>query len=423
MTDRDEISIKDLGARGDGIGTDGHGESHFVKSALPGERWRPDGNDGFKLIAPIEQRVTPVCGHFGTCGGCVAQHMREDLYASWKLGIVQKEFERRGIDPGHLEIADVPMRSRRRCVLSAVRDGDEVRLGFHVARSHDIVDLAECPVLVPGIVGSFRLLRSIADVLLGSSGTLRFTVLACEHGLDIDVGGQYVPLGEDRRRKLVEVVQAQGVARLTADGDVIAQFAAPSLRVGGFSVPVPSGAFVQAVGAAEEAMAADVAAAAADAKYVADLFCGIGTFALTLARTARVLAIDSDRPAVAALDAARKTAQGLKPIDARRRDLIREPLSRKELEGFGCVVFDPPRAGAEAQAWAVSKSKVPVVVAVSCNPATLARDSRLLLDGGYQLQRLRVIDQFRYSAQIECVAVFRRDDRRRGRARTMPARS
>ena len=222
--------------------------------------------------------------------------MGEDLYARWKLGIVRKEFDRRGIDPGHLEMTGVPIHSRRRCVLSAVRDGDDIRLGYHVARSHDIVDLAECPVLVPEIVGSFRLLRSIANVLLGSSGTLRLIVLACEQGLDVDVGGQHLTIDEDRRRNLADLVEAQGVARLTAVGDVIAQFAVPSLRVGGFNVPVPSGAFVQAVGAAEEAMAADVAAAAANAKNVADLFCGIGTFALVLARSARVLAIDSDQP-------------------------------------------------------------------------------------------------------------------------------
>ena len=417
MTDLDEISIEDLGARGDGIGKDGRGATHFVKGALPGERWRPVGAGGFELVAPSERRVAPVCAHFGTCGGCAAQHMHEDLYATWKLGLVRQEFERRGIDPGHLDLTVVPLHSRRRCVLSAERAGDEIRLGYHVARSHDIVDLGECPVLTPEIVASFGLLRSIAEVMLAPRGRLRLTVLACEQGLDVDVGGEHQPLGQDRRRRLGELAGHNGIARLTTDGDVVAQFAAPSLRVGEISVPVPSGVFVQAVGSAEAALATEVATAAAGAKTVADLFCGIGTFTFGLARRARVLAIDSDRSALAALDAARKSAQGLKPIETRRRDLFREPLSRKELEGTGCVVFDPPRAGAEAQATALAKSRVPVVAAVSCNPTTLARDSRILLDGGYRLQRLRVIDQFRYSVQIECVAVFRREDGARAGAR------
>ena len=408
MNDPDDVIITGLGAKGDGVGVDGRGQTRFVKFALPGESWRVDDDGERAVSAPSEQRVAPVCRHFGTCGGCTAQHMRDDLYTSWKLGIVRQEFERRNIDPGPLELVEVPLHSRRRAVLSAVREGDHIRLGYHAARSHDIIDLTECPVLAPGIVASFDILRAMAERALGGRGSVRFTVLACQEGLDIDIGGEHQPVGEDARRALAELVREHGIARMTIDGDVVAQFAVPTLQVGGVDVPVPSGTFVQAVDHAETVMATEVASAASGAKTVADLFCGIGTFALVLARKARVLAIDSNGPAVTALDTARRNTQGLKPIETRKRDLFREPLSRKELDDFACVVFDPPRAGAEAQAQALAKSKVPVVVAVSCNPATLARDCGILLDGGYQIDRLRVIDQFRFSAQVECVAVIRR---------------
>ena len=408
MAETDEIVITDLGARGDGIGRDAHGETHFVKYALPGERWRVDEAGALAMIAPSEQRVAPVCRHFGTCGGCATQHMRDDVYTGWKLGVVRQEFERRDIDPGSLEMIAVPLHSRRRAVLSAVREGDNIRLGYHAARSHDIIDLAECPVLRPDIAASFDILRAIAGRTLGRRGAVRLTVLDCQEGLDVDIGGEHQPVIEDGQRVLAELARENGIARLTIDGDVVAQFTVPTLRVGGIDVPVPSGAFVQAVDEAETAMAAEVALAASTAKTVVDLFCGIGTFAFVLARKARVLAIDSDGPAMAALETASRNAQGLKPIETRKRDLFREPLSRKELDDFACVVFDPPRAGAEAQAQSLARSAVPVVIAVSCNPATLARDSRILLDGGYHLERLRVIDQFRYSAQIECVAVLRR---------------
>ena len=184
--------------------------------------------------------------------------------------------------------------------------------------------------------------------------------------------------------------------------------ASPSLRLGDAEVVPPPGAFVQAVAEAEAAMAALVAAAAAKAKRVADLFCGVGTFTFPLARTARVLAIDGDKGAIAALSAAARRVQGLKPIETKVRDLLQTPLSAKELDGLDAVIFDPPRAGAAAQAEQLARSKVPVVVAVSCNPATLARDARILVDGGYRLRAVTPIDQFLFSAHVEAVAVFER---------------
>jgi 23S rRNA (uracil1939-C5)-methyltransferase len=182
----------------------------------------------------------------------------------------------------------------------------------------------------------------------------------------------------------------------------------PTLASGGVTIAPPPGVFLQAVPEAEAIMIGYIVAATANAKYVADLFCGIGTFTFPLARGARVLAVDGDRRAVEALDAAAKAAQAIKPVDVKVRDLLREPLARKELEPFDAVVFNPPRAGAKAQAEMLAKSRVPTVVGVSCNPATLARDARILIDGGYALEKVSPIDQFLFSPHVEAVAVFRR---------------
>jgi 23S rRNA (uracil1939-C5)-methyltransferase len=184
--------------------------------------------------------------------------------------------------------------------------------------------------------------------------------------------------------------------------------AKPLLRVAGVAVEPPPGAFVQAAAEAEAAMTALAVEAVgkARARRIADLFCGLGAFTFALARTARVLAIDADRAMVTALAAAARGATGLKPIEAKVRDLFRDPLSPRELNSFDAVVFDPPRAGAKTQAEAIAASKVKTIVAVSCNPQTLARDLRALVDGGYRLERAVAIDQFLFTSHLEAVAIL-----------------
>jgi 23S rRNA (uracil1939-C5)-methyltransferase len=219
--------------------------------------------------------------------------------------------------------------------------------------------------------------------------------------------------GPEAAAELADLTARHGIARFMLNGDLIALRAKPALTFAGVSVALPPKAFVQAAPEAEAMMTNLVVAAAGKAKNVADLFCGIGTFTLPLARKARVLAVDGDRAAVAALKEAARHAQGTKVIEAKVRDLSREPLSRMELHPFDAVLFDPPRAGAKAQAEALAGSKVPVVIAVSCNPATLARDARILVDGGYRIERVSPIDQFVFSAQVEAIAVLRRRDQAR----------
>jgi 23S rRNA (uracil1939-C5)-methyltransferase len=402
----DEVDIARLGAQGDGIAVTPQGPV-YVPFALPGERVRvPGGGLPQLLSAPSPDRQAPVCRHFGACGGCVAQHMRPDLYARWKRGIVVEAFRQRGLEPEIAPLAPAPLQSRRRAVLTARRDGERIVLGYHRRRSHELLELEECPVLRPEISAGLAGLRAIADA--AATREARITVLATPAGLDVAVEAEGGALGAQSAARLARIGAEHRLARIAFNGDIVMERATPSIVLGAAEVVPPPGAFVQAVAEAEAAMVRLVAAAAGKAKRVADLFCGLGTFALPLARTARVAAFDGDRAAVEALAAAVRRARGLKPVEARVRDLFQAPLSARELEAFDAVVFDPPRAGAAAQARQLARSKVPVVIAVSCNPATLARDARTLVDGGYRFSAVTPIDQFLFSAHVEAVATFLR---------------
>jgi 23S rRNA (uracil1939-C5)-methyltransferase len=425
----EELTISTLGAQGDGV-AETPGGARYVAFALPGERVAAE-SDGPPLLVspPSPDRAAPVCRHYGRCGGCVAQHMSDRLYAEWKRDIVVGAFRSRGLEPAVEPLRRVPAGSRRRTVLTARRADGRVTVGYHRRRSNDLVDIEECPVLLDGIAARLPALRSIAALLPVPEA--RLTVLETSAGLDvaIEVGakkgarkGGRPPIGRDAVSALARIATQQGLARVTVGGEVLVELGRPRLRIGEADAVVPPGAFVQAVRQSEEMMR-DLVVAALDgaparARRVADLFCGMGTFTLALAGRARVLAVDSDAVAVAALTGAARHAQGLKPIEAKVRDLFREPLTARELAPFDAVVLDPPRAGAQAQARELAHSGVETVVTVSCDPGTLARDAQMLTDGGYAIASVTPIDQFVYSAHVETVAVLRkRAPGRRGAAR------
>ena len=417
--DRDvvELRIERLGAQGDGVATAGpDGGPVFVPFTLPGERVRAcvAGERGrlIEVVSAAPERIEPACGHFGTCGGCMLQHMSVEAYASWKRSLVSDAFAQRGIA---VDVADVVMAgagARRRAVLSAIWTRGGAALGFHRLRDDSVIDIAECPVLEPRIVAALDDVRGLLGVFGAWEGEARVTTIAADNGLDVDLSGAVGKTGLDAARsaRLAGLAGDVGnLVRLSVDGAPVYQRARPELGMGAARVDPPAGVFLQASGKAEREMAALVVAAVAKkAKSAVDLFSGVGAFTFPLAARVTVTAVDSDRRALSALDAAARGAQGIKPIRTLHRDLFREPLSRKELEPFDVAVFDPPRAGAAAQAQMLAKSKVPVIVAVSCNPATLARDVRTLIDGGYSLGTVTPIDQFHWSAHVEAVAVLRR---------------
>jgi 23S rRNA (uracil1939-C5)-methyltransferase len=406
MAADEEFEVVRLGARGDGIAETAEA-ARYLPFALPGERVRVDGAGLPQLLsAPSPERRAPRCRHFGICGGCVAQHMGKRLYADWKRGILEEALRKRGLHAEVAPLRPIAAASRRRAVMTGRRVEGRGLLGYHPRESDAVFEVLECPVLLPEIVACLPTLREI--VAATAQREVRLTVLATPVGLDVAVASARSLDGKLSAR-LAQIAAAEpGVARLNLDGETVFQRLPPALAFAGVEVCPPPGAFVQAVAEAESAIAEEVAAATAKVRRAADLFCGIGTLTFRLARGAAVTAFDSDAAAVKALRLAARHAKGLKPIEAKVRDLGREPLSARELDAFEAVVFDPPRAGAMAQAGALARSRVPIVVAVSCHPGTLARDLRILIDGGYRLQRLVPIDQFLFSAHVEAVASLRR---------------
>jgi 23S rRNA (uracil1939-C5)-methyltransferase len=410
MADVRELIIARVGAQGDGV-AEGQGGPVFIPFTLASERVRADvsGERGrlLEILEASDLRAKPMCMHFGVCGGCSVQHMADQAYRDWKRDLVVSAFRARGLD---VEVAPliVSEGKRRRAIFTAERTETGISVGFHEMASHALVAIEECPVTELKIVAALPVIRTLLEPLLSRRGEARVTVTLTNPGLDVRIEGPDRRLSPDLRSQLASQAGGAGLARLALGDDVIYQSAQPVLSFGTAEITLPSGTFVQAVAAAEHEIARMIVVAVGKAKSIVDLFCGLGAFTFPLAAKMRVASFDGERSAIEALQAAVKRASGLKPIDARVRDLFRDPLSRTELNEFDAVVFDPPRAGAEAQAKRLAQSKVKTVVAVSCNPATLARDARHMIDGGYRVESVTPIDQFVYSAHVEIVAVFRR---------------
>jgi 23S rRNA (uracil1939-C5)-methyltransferase len=409
------LTVQRLGAQGDGIADTPRGPV-FVPFALPGETVTAAINkDRADLIAVIEaspHRVEPACRHFGTCGGCSLQHLEASAYRAFKRETVVTALRQRGIDVEVGGLIACPPASRRRVTWTALRTDAGMLLGYRKAMSHDIVDIAEDPIAVPAVAGTIPLVRELAGVLAPGRDAFKLLVTATETGLDIAVTGTGV-LAEGRRQRATQFAIANRLARLSVEGEIVVEPTKPMVVVGDVPVNPPPGAFLQAVAEAEAAMAGLVTAHLAKAKRVADLFAGIGTFALRLGRNSMVHAVEGEAPALAALDRAFRHAAGLKTITNERRDLVRRPLTWKELNAYDGLVFDPPRAGAEDQARQIARSDIRYVAAVSCNPATLARDLSILVDDGYRLISVTPIDQFLWSHHVEAVALLEKPKKRR----------
>jgi 23S rRNA (uracil1939-C5)-methyltransferase len=406
----ERLLIDRLGHRGDGVAAGGD-EPVYVPGALPGETvdveivpGHPDRGRLLRVAEPSTERIAPICPHFGICGGCAVQHWNTRRYRAWKRGLVVEALRQAGLDAPVGELVDAHGEGRRRAVFHARRAGrDVLEVGFSAARAHDIVPIDRCPVLAKSLDGALKAAWAIAETLLPAGKPLDLQVTATDSGLDIDVRGSG-PLTASLTMALARVAAAQNLARLTRHGELIVQQHVPTLRIGTAIVPLPPAAFLQATAEGEAVLSRLVVGGCAKAKTVADLFAGVGPFALRLAEHARVVAVDDDEAALAALKRAAAATSGLKPVEVERRDLFRYPLTAAELSRFGAIVFDPPRQGAEALARELAAASVPIIVAVSCNPATLARDLRHLVRGGYRLAAVTPVDQFRYAAHIEIVA-------------------
>lgn len=391
-----------LAARGEGVTADGH----FVPLTAPG-----DAVDAAGAIASRGAHYTaPVCRHYPKCGGCQLQHVDDAAYMGYLMERVCAALAAQGIaDVNILPPTLSPPHTRRRASLKAEKRGKEVRLGFNEAGSHALVDVRECAVLHPDLVALLQPLRRLLGVMMGGRGAAQVALTMVDQGVDVALSGVTVE-GVAATEALADFAAQHGLARLALDeGDGFLSRWEPeaaTMTFNGVAVGFPHGAFLQATADGEAALVRAVQAAVGPATTVADLFAGLGTFALPLSARAKVHGVEGARDPVLALTVAAR--RGGRPITTEHRDLFRRPLMAAELARFEAVVLDPPRAGAKEQVVALAASAVPCIAYVSCNPATFARDAAALVAGGYALQWVQPVGQFRWSTHVELVAQFTR---------------
>jgi 23S rRNA (uracil1939-C5)-methyltransferase len=408
---RRQLSLRALGAQGDGI-ADSDAGPVFIPFALPGESVTADVEEARGRLVSVDvaspDRVGPKCPHYTVCGGCALQHLAPEPYLAFKRNLVIEALAARDLSADVDPVVPLAPHTRRRATLGAARTPKGFVFGFHGRRSHEIVPIAACAVLTPGLMAALASIAPLARLAAPPKGPLVVIATETATGVDVAFNGVGKWFSADDRQRLIDATLRTPLARISIDGEVVLERRTPVVRAGAAFLTPPPGGFLQAAEASEAAMVALVSHAIGDARKLADLFAGSGTFTLPLAQRANVHAVESDAAALAALTQAARKTPSLKPVTAERRDLFRQPLTKDELKRFDAAVIDPPRAGAEAQAVNLAASKLERLAMVSCNAATFARDLRLLVDGGWRIDRVTPIDQFLWSPHIEIVAALSR---------------
>ncbi|KAA5801051.1 class I SAM-dependent RNA methyltransferase [Alkalicaulis satelles] len=404
---RATLTAQTLGARGDAVLPG----PIYAPGLLPGEtaelEVRGERGRVVRRLTDSPDRVAPFCPVADRCGGCSVQHFRPEAYRAWKRDLVVQALSRAGIEAEVRPLMDAHGEGRRRATFHAMMIGGRLVFGFMERAGDQIVDLEDCPVAHPAIRAAIPALRTLARAAIHPRRRLEIAVAASDAGLDVALTGADT-LELAMRESAADSAGRHGWARVTINGDPVFKMADPALKVGRASVMPSPGGFLQATAAGEAVLAAIVMEAAQGAAKVIDLYAGSGAFALRLAELAPVLAVEGDAGPLGALNHAARRTPGLKPVDAKVRDLALEPLSVSELAGADLVVLDPPRAGAKTQCERLADSSVPVIVSISCNPATFARDAAILIEGGYRMGTVTPVDQFAWTGHVEVAAVFRR---------------
>lgn len=407
------VTVTRLGHHGDGVADGPHG-GIFVAGGLPGETVEGEARDDRiaapKIIEPSSLRIRAPCPHYRACGGCSLMHARPDFVAGWKADVIRTALAAQGLDAEVLPTVTSPERSRRRATFHGRRTRTGAVVGFHGRASDTLVQVEQCLLVTPSLRAALPALMALTQAGATRKGEIDLTVTDTPAGPDVAVtGGAKVADDATLRATLAGLVETHGIARLTWGGETVALRTLPLVAMGAAQVAVPPGGFLQATSEGEATLLAHVRTATHGARRIVDLFAGAGTFALPLADGAEVHAVESDAPALAALDRAWRTAGGtLRRVTTEARDLFRRPLLPDELNRFDAAVIDPPRAGAEAQVAELARSALSRIVYVSCNPVTFARDARRLADAGYRLQTVQPVDQFRWSPHVELVAALAR---------------
>lgn len=393
--------IERIAARGDGVTADGR----HVAGGVPGDRVRDDG-----IIIPGPNRTQPPCRHFGKCGGCQLQHVAEPALADFVRdrvvgGLLGQEVAFGDVLPAVLS----PAESRRRAVLTALRTGKQVAIGFNAAQSNQIVDMRMCPLLMPELLALVAPVRELLTMIAQQRRPVKVKMQMLDQGVELILEGVKAE-GLDAAMALQDFASAHKLARFAIDqGDgleILWQPEPPTMRFGDILVEVPPFAFLQPTTTGQAALVDAVRRAIGEAPAVADLFAGVGTFALSVQAGRKVYAAEGARDAIAALMGAANRARAL--VATEHRDLFRRPLVPTELNRFGAVILDPPRAGAEEQVKELAASTTPIIAYVSCNPASFARDAKMLVEGGYTLDWVQPVGQFRWSTHVELAARFSR---------------
>ncbi len=400
------VCVAELGARGDGI-ADIDGRRVYVPGAAPGDIAYFE-DDKLVRLDPGPERAEMRCPHYGPCGGCNLQHVSDETYATWLKTPIRSALAQHGLDADILPAIVSPPQSRRRATFVARWSGGRLQVGFSAARSHHTVDLDACATISAEIVADIPAFRRFIDKDLAKKADGRAHLTQTDQGLAITLSGIDV---DDVTVRLEAAALAERLPDCCsisdADGEILWQAQLPTITLSGVRVPLPSSAFLQATKDGETALINCVKTLMGDAKRIADIFSGLGTFSYALAHKARVDAFEGSGAAISAMQRAQRP-KGMKSVTLHHRDLFRRPLAADELRTFEAVVIDPPRAGAKAQSTNLANANVDIIAAVSCNPATFARDARLLVDGGYSLGAIQPVGQFLWSTHVELVAGFSR---------------
>lgn len=404
------LTIDRLSLHADGVARTEQGTIH-VAMALPGEEVEGEITDGRiaapRIVTPSADRVKPPCPHYRACGGCVLQHASDGFVARWKADVVRTALAGRGIDVAVEAVETSPLHSRRRATFSGRRTKKGTLVGFHARASDTVVEVPGCLILRPELMAAIPALNEATAAGASRKGEVGFALTLSEAGVEVAARG-----GKDIDpalfAELSAIAHRHDLARLSWGAETVAARRPARQVFGRARVTPPPGAFLQATAEGEAALVGFVRQAVGQAGRIADLFAGCGTFALPLAETAEVHAVEGEAAMLDALDAGWRTAQGLKRVTHAARDLFRRPLLPDEIDRFAAVVIDPPRAGADAQLREIADSHLRRLVHVSCNPVTFARDAKTLVDAGFSIDRLIVVDQFRWSDHVELAALFTR---------------
>lgn len=397
------VTIERLGLHGDGIAPG----PVYVARTLPGEvidgAVEGDRIAAPKIVTPSDVRVKAPCPHYARCGGCALQHARDDFVAEWKQDVVVQSLSAHGIETVFRPLITSSTRSRRRATFSGRKLKKGALVGFHTRASDTLVPIPDCHLLQDGLRGALPMLEALTEIVGSRKGEVSYAVTLSEEGLDVDMASAR-EIDAKLVTDLAELARMFDLARLSQRGDPILTRRAPHVLFDGMRVVPPPGAFLQATPEGETALRAAVVEAVGNAKQITDLFAGSGTFALPLARTAQVHAVEGDKAMTEALHLGWREAKRVKHLSVETRDLFRRPLLPDELCKTDAVVLDPPRAGAEAQVAEIAKAQVGRIAFVSCNPVTFAREVKTLQQAGYRLNWVQVVDQFRWSPHIELAA-------------------